>query len=795
MNNAVMQSPQKNIVSERNIFMKKFSFLIFTLFLISLVWAKADYINNPNHLKLSVAATDDILAGKVNPAALAFGNADGMAYLRGFNTGRFSKDYSLVFSMNKGGFVYDRYDRVNYYSYYISGILIDDLYLSANWNWKDHTFNTGRLGLSVLYRPLNSLSIGTVYNKRHVTSFEGNGSEIEKDIFTAGIAFRPFFNSEWQNRITFSADANIYSGEVKSPTLGITTELIRGFSIGGYADLEEETMGLRFTLVGSGSDIGGVTQYNNNDDLDSDTGYQGGLAYIQANRRTLGKFRPKFGSDKYYVLTLDSEIVEKFDAAYWGPVFSTKKSQMRIADLKYLLNSIAKDKSYDGLIVKPIDFKANLAAYSEIIDALLKIKESGKKIIFYFDSISNFNYVLAASVADEIYMNPKGYGDIRGFSGKIPHISEILDKYNMKLVDSDSTHQDIAQESNKSLNSFFEAINSEYKRLITNGRGNRLTDSIDRIMAKGPYINANDMIAAGLIDKLIYWIDIKAELESKNGNSIKFSNDVQAATYIYDWKTPTFARAALFCVDGYIHSGDSDEIPSVQSEVFAKAISRARNNDAIDAIILRVNSRGGTAVASEAIANEIRKCTVGRDKKPVYVSIGGYAASGGYLISCYADKIYANPNSLIGSLNAIGVVPEDDNGDLGQQISTADTSFREKVLEGRKLSQEAVSNLTTGELWNGVQAQELGLVDEIGSLEEVKSDLKKMFDVEVLYIHEYAVPETKLEMNFSDRFFNKITGRLTDEKPDQMYKPEQFIKENKENVLFLLPLLFDQSYR
>ena len=819
--------------------MRKISLLFALIMMMTMVWAEqADYIHNPNQMKLPLAATDDVYAGKVNPAAAAFGNAGGFGYLRGFDDESLTKNYSLMFTTSLAGFVYDRYNKSNYYSLYASSETFKNLYIGANWNWKDHTFDTGRFGASMLYRPINCVSIGAAYNKRFVTSFDGVGSVNEKEIYSVGIAAKPlFFMPEYQNRLTLTADANIYSGELKSPTLGISTELINGIYLGGYADLEEETFGINTSIAIGHSKDGVITHHTQNDVNGVEKGFQGGLYHSQYNFDVLRGIKFDFGSKKYYELNLDKVVVDKADGFKLGPIFLKTGKEMELADLLNLLKNIENDKSYDGIVVKPTGFGTNLANYIEIKDAFLSLKKSGKKVIFYFENIGNFNYAFAASVADEIYMNPNGMAEIKGFAMSMPYIKGLLDTLGVDVVNFRShkyktamnmfSETEMTPTEREALQYILDGITAEYKKLVVGGRGDKLKESIDSIIENGPYFDSRELIAKGLVDDLIYENDLKDKINELEDDKVLFMNDVMNVTYNYDWTKPKTANVAIVYADGNIHSGKSIVGTSIGSKTYADAIEKARKNKSIDAVILRVNSGGGGAIASDIIANEVKKCTQGDDAKPVYASMGGYAASGGYFISCHADKIYADPTTITGSIGVVGMMmsgeellkkvkvnfstvktskyadmgsfnrkmTDDEKAKIEKYIHLSYDSFIGNVAEGRGMTKEAVHEVAQGRVWTGVQAKERGLVDEIGSLEDVKEELKKQLGVDKLVLLEYPESESTFSLEFDAGFPLMGSANLLPEQiTDQMKQIKQLTDNSREKVLFILPFLLNQSY-
>lgn len=457
-------------------------------------------------------------------------------------------------------------------------------------------------------------------------------------------------------------------------------------------------------------------------------------------------------------LRLDKPIVDrapsmKFTFDLSGPG--------KMTGLNELLDNIRKakhDENITGIYLDLTDIPAGISTLEEIRDALMAFKTSGKFIWAYSESYSQRAYYLA-SVADRVFLNPEGSLEFKGLAAELTFIKGLLDKIDVKM-------QIIRHGKFKAATEplFLEKMSPENRKQITeliNGIWNKMVadisesrkiskSSLSAIADSLKIETAADAVKAGLVDQLVYKDELIREMKKKmNVAESKKLSTVSDASYtsVPEKRKQGLSseKIAVIYASGSIGSGEGDD-ESIGSERISKAIRKAREDEKVKAIVFRINSGGGSALASDVIWREI---DLARQAKPVVASFGDVAASGGYYIACAASRIVANPTTLTGSIGVFGVVPNMEglfSKKLGITFDRAMTNpnsdyisvvkpltpyqekkiqkdvdhiydvFTGKVAEGRKISKAQVDSIGQGRIWNGIDAQRIKLLDEFGGL-------------------------------------------------------------------------------
>lgn len=405
---------------------------------------------------------------------------------------------------------------------------------------------------------------------------------------------------------------------------------------------------------------------------------------------------------------------------------------------------------------------AGNATLLEIREALIDFKSSGKFIYGYSEILSQKGLYLA-SVADTFFVNPQGVLEFSGLSASVSYYQKALEKLGVKPVVIRATGnkfksavepflgQEMTDANRMQLTELLGSVWENYLNDISESTGlsaAELNTIADSLMTSP--LAAADM---GLIKATAYEDEVQAILANAAGKSSYRQVDfISPSKYgkKYDLngkKDYSDSRVAVIVAQGDINSGEGNEY-TIGSDRIARAIRKARLDDKIKAIVLRVNSPGGSALASEVIWREV---ALARDVKPVIASMGDVAASGGYYISCYADSIFAQENTITGSIGAFGLfftaeelmheklginietVKTNKYSDLGTfdrdlspaenrlmiaQIDRVYGTFKERVAEGRGMSIARVDSLGQGRVYSGEDALELGLVDALGGLSD-----------------------------------------------------------------------------
>ena len=460
-------------------------------------------------------------------------------------------------------------------------------------------------------------------------------------------------------------------------------------------------------------------------------------------------------------MTLDYQINDRtYDDGFSNIDFKTFQSK-DATGLNVILRNIEQaktDPNIKGIYLELSSIPTSAATLQEIRNKLIEFKESGKFIMTYSESYGQSAYYVA-SVADKIYLNPEGMIDLRGMSSQIMFYKHLLEKLDveMQIVRGPNNRFKSAVEP-YFLDKMSEANREQMDKLLGTVWGQivgSISESrdidIDQLNSIADnmetFSDAKVALDYGLVDGLRYKDQILAELKELTGS--EKINAVPNSAYAdsYTIKNDSENEIAIIYAEGQIFDGKGEE-SDIYSENLTKVIRKAREDDDIKAVVLRVNSPGGSAVASAIIGREL---DLTKQVKPVIVSMGNYAASGGYWISAKADYIYADPTTLTGSIGVFGTFPNlqgllndkigltfdvaktNRNADFGtitqpltqeqydklqQMVVKTYDDFTARVAEGRGLRQTYVDSIGQGRVWAGADAIELGLVDALGDMED-----------------------------------------------------------------------------
>ena len=493
-------------------------------------------------------------------------------------------------------------------------------------------------------------------------------------------------------------------------------------------------------------------------------------------------------------MNLDYEIPDRTNTNDLGLTFSGLDfsfTDVDMAGMNDIINNIkaaAIDPNIAGIFLEMSVIGTSTANIEEIRNQLIEFKKSGKFILSYAEAYSQSAYYLA-SVSDKIYMLPDGMLDIHGMASQSMFYKHLLEKLDieMQIIRPDNNKfksavepyfLDKMSEANREQNSVL--LNSIWSKIcndISSARNikvetiNELADDMTLMFDTQAAID-NDFI-----DGLRYRDEIIAELkqlaevaDSKKVNIVKNTQYAKVRPELYEGKD----NIAIVYASGQIIDGEGDE-STIGSITLSEALRQAREDKKVKAIVMRVNSPGGSAVASEVIRREVE---LAAKEKPLIVSMGNYAASGGYWISSSSDYIFADPTTLTGSIGVFGTVPNlkgffndklgltfdevktNENSDFGSiakplspyqmkmmQKHVTDTydDFITLVSTERELRKTFVDSIAQGRVWSGDDAIELGLVDELGGIEEAVAYAAKKADLESYSIKEYPKQEDIFE--------------------------------------------------
>ena len=508
-----------------------------------------------------------------------------------------------------------------------------------------------------------------------------------------------------------------------------------------------------------------------------------------------------------FVLDLDGALSERVQE---NPLQSLMDEDYQAYGLDDILTSIQKAKDNEdikGIYLQAGTMETACASLEEIRNALKDFKESGKFIVAYGDNYTQGMYYLA-SVADKVIVNPQGTIAWQGLVSQTVFFKDLLKKIGVEMeIFKVGTYKSavepfIATEmSDANREQITAFLDSTWKRLqedISESRGiseEDLNQCADNCMMFSP---AETYIANGLADTLLYKDGVLNYLKELTGREADESLRTLSLEDMKNVKRNVPLDKSGNIIAVYYAYGEIDSSTStdegINSEKVIKDLRNLREDETVKAVVFRVNSPGGSAYGSEQIWREV---TLLKEKKPVIVSMGDYAASGGYYISCAADCIVADPTTLTGSIGIFGMFPMveglltdklglhfetvktnryADMGDMTRPFNDAERAalqnyinngyklFVQRCADGRGMSVEAIEKIAEGRVWTGATAKELGLVDELGGLDKALEIAAQQAEVETYSVINYPsksdIFASLLEKGKEDYIDGKISETL-----------------------------------
>lgn len=457
-------------------------------------------------------------------------------------------------------------------------------------------------------------------------------------------------------------------------------------------------------------------------------------------------------------ITLDSQIEERATSRGLQSVIYDEPEPQTLESILRAIRAAKEDDRIEGIYLECVGSSAGFATREAILNALKDFKKSGKWIVAYADAYLQGDYWVA-SCADHLYLNPVGAVDFRGIVSSIPFFKGLLDKVGVEMqVFKVGTYKSAVEpyilsdmsEANREMTQ--ELLNNLWNKVagtIAENRGVKVETVNQWADSLLTFEDAKRLVSLKVVDELKYIDEVEEELAGLvDVDDVEDLNLINYSTYLATAEVPHEKHNKNKIVV-YYATGDIVDYGQygISAEKMVPEILELAEDDDIDAMVLRVNSGGGSAFASEQIwhALEVFKS----NGKSLYVSMGDYAASGGYYISCGADKIYAEPTTLTGSIGIFGLLPcakEFFNDKLGVNFGIVTTNansafpaliepatpyqgrkmqeainrgyelFTSRCAQGRHISQDSIKAVGEGRVWDGRKAQKLGLVDEMGGL-------------------------------------------------------------------------------
>ncbi len=467
--------------------------------------------------------------------------------------------------------------------------------------------------------------------------------------------------------------------------------------------------------------------------------------------------------------------------------------QLGLNDVLKNIKRASKDERISGIYLDFTGMQAGISIVDEIRNALIEFKGSGKFIICYSIGMSQSAYFLA-TVADEIYLHPEGFIDFRGINAEVMFLKETLEKLEIepqiirhgkyKSAAEPFLRKDLSEANREQLGKAIESMWDDILLKVANERGTNI-DALNEVADDLALFEAGAALDYGFVDGLLYFdqfedimrtkLDLDEDAKIKKVSIGNYSNANNPA------KKQKFQKdkiAVVYAIGSIIKGKGSDEV--IGSDRIAGAIRKARKDESVKAIVMRVNSPGGDALASDIILREV---LLAKQEKPFIVSMGDVAASGGYWISCGADKILADATTITGSIGVLAMIPNMQkffNNKLGITFDDVKTNenaefinltspmtpyqitvlekaiddiyqkFLVKVAEGRNMTTGQVHEIAQGRIWSGIDALEIGLIDEIGGLERAIDLAKEMSELEEYRIQELPVQKDPIEQLLRD---------------------------------------------
>jgi len=461
---------------------------------------------------------------------------------------------------------------------------------------------------------------------------------------------------------------------------------------------------------------------------------------------------PDIPSAAYLEIGLSGPLMEFPETNVISTLMGTARA-MSVNEIWMALRMAAVDSRIAGVLVRLGPLECDWAKCAEIREALVRFRTSGKKAVAYIEEAPQFSkeYYLATG-CDRIILHPLGWLGIPGIGGQVPFFKKTLDRLGVrvevqhveeyKTAYSMFTEPGFTAAHKEMTESIIGDQFTHFVRAIAEARGK--TEAEVRALVDRAFYQGEEAVQAGLVDELLY-LDEAAALFRRDGRAL-----ARTTLESYALVDPAAVglnrgrKVALFYGSGPIHDGES-RAQTMGADTIVRWLREAREDDTIAAVVLRVDSPGGSAVASDAIWREVALC---KKAKPVVVSMSDLAGSGGYWIAMGASRIIAQPQTLTGSigvltmkidasplLEKLGVTSEtvrfgkrsdiftpfrgldaEEKALLKRQLVWIYDRFVAKAAEGRGLTLEAVRKIGRGRVWTGAQAKELGLVDELGGL-------------------------------------------------------------------------------
>ena len=543
------------------------------------------------------------------------------------------------------------------------------------------------------------------------------------------------------------------------------------------------------------------------------------------------------------MLDLNGVLVERTQESPLGILSQLFSDDSNTYGLDDILSSIKKAKENEnikGIYLQASMLGTSYASLQEIRNALLDFKESGKFIIAYGDSYTQGLYYLS-SVADKVLLNPKGMIEWKGIASAPLFYKDLLQKIGVEMqIFKVGTYKsavepfistEMSPANREQVTAFINSIWGQVTEGVSASRSlpvDSLNALADRMLMFYP---AEESVQCGLADTLIYrndvrnylkqWVDLK---EDDRLPVLGLSDMINVKKNMPKDKSGNIV--AVYYASGEItdYSGSSTSEEGIVGTKVIRDLRKLKDDEDVKAVVLRVNSPGGSAFASEQIWHAVKEL---KTEKPVIVSMGDYAASGGYYISCVADTIVAEPTTLTGSIGIFGMVPnvkelsekigltydvvktnkfsdwisimrpfnQDEKTLMQMMITQGYDTFVNRCAEGRHMSKEAIEKIAEGRVWTGEAAKELGLVDVLGGIDTALEIAVRKAGIEGYTVVFYPAKQDLLSSLLNTKPTNYVESQILKSKLGEYYQQFGMLKNLKERSMIQARIPFELNIK
>lgn len=543
------------------------------------------------------------------------------------------------------------------------------------------------------------------------------------------------------------------------------------------------------------------------------------------------------------MLDLNGVLVERTQESPLGILSQLFSDDSNTYGLDDILSSIKKAKENEnikGIYLQASMLGTSYASLQEIRNALLDFKESGKFIIAYGDSYTQGLYYLS-SVADKVLLNPKGMIEWKGIASAPLFYKDLLQKIGVEMqVFKVGTYKsavepfistEMSPANREQVTAFINSIWGEVTQGVSASRSlpvDSLNALADRMLMFYP---AEESVQCGLADTLIYRNDVRnylkqwAELKEDDRLPILGLSDMINVKKNTP-KDKSGNIVAVYYASGEItdYSGSSASEEGIVGTKVIRDLRKLKENDDVKVVVLRVNSPGGSAFASEQICHAVKEL---KTKKPVIASMGDYAASGGYYMSCMADTIVAEPTTLTGSIGVFGMIPnlkglsekvgltfdvvktnkfadlgvimrpfnQDEKALIQMSVAQSYDTFISRCAEGRHMTKEAIEKVGEGRVWTGEMAKELGLVDVLGGIDTALEIAVRKAGIEGYTVVSYPAKQDLLSSLLDTKPTNYVESQILKSKLGEYYQQFGMLKNLKERSMIQARIPFELNIK